>query len=322
VRAALRRAPRPLEERQARAHDEEVHPIWGARWEALQLGALPANLSGAVLHLGCAAGNLTEVLVERHQGKGRIVAIEESPALLDRARTRVRGRAEAPVFFRHHEQAERLPFAEESFDHVLAGPRVGDAPDLEALDAAIADLVRVTAPGGQVVLALPLAGTWDELLDLFAEVLRRTPGVGPAEAPAAPTLAEYRAHFPDGERLAEALRRAGLVDVQVETSRWQLLFRSGREFFYAPVIEQGPLPAWRAIAADQGDMLGIFISLKDAIDTYFAGQAFVVSVVAGCAVGRKPAAAVAEAPTADSSTTATTTTTTTTAPASPAGASE
>jgi ubiquinone/menaquinone biosynthesis C-methylase UbiE len=285
LREAMRRAPRPLEERQARAHDEEIHPAWGEKWEALQLDALGTPISGAILQVGCAAGTMTEVLVERHQGKGRIVAIEESAAMLERARTRVRGRSEAPVFFRNHDPAERLPFAEETFDRVLAGPALGEAPDL---DAAVADLVRVAAPGAQVVVALPLAGTWGELLDLFAEVLQRR--VAPAPEGTLGPLAEYRAHFPDGERLAGALERAGLIDVRIETARWELLFRSGREFFYAPVIERGPLPAWRAIAAEHGDMLEIFIALKEAIDIYFAGQAFAVSVVAGCAWGHKSAA--------------------------------
>jgi SAM-dependent methyltransferase len=283
LREAMRRAPRPLEERQARAHDEEIHPAWGEKWEKLQLDALGEPLGGAILQIGCAAGTMTEVLVERHQGKGRIVALDESPAMLERARTRVRGRPEAPVFFRSHDPAERLPFAEETFDRVVAGPSIGEALDL---DAAVADLVRVAAPGAQVVVTLPLAGTWDELLDLFAEVLQRR---APADLTGGP-LGVYRAHFPDGERLARALEKAGLIDVRIETARWELLFRSGREFFYAPVIEQGPLPAWRGIAAEHGDMLEIFIALKEAIDTYFAGRAFAVSVVAGCAWGHKSAA--------------------------------
>ena len=300
LREAMRRAPRPLEERQARAHDEEVHPLWGARWKALQLGVLPPVLGGAVLEIGCAAGALTASLVERHQGKGRIVAIDESPGMLERARAAVRGRPEAPVFFRNHDAHEKLPFAEETFDHVLAGPGLGEAPDL---GVALADLVRVTAAGGQVVVAVPLAGTWDELLDLYAEVLRqRRPKAGAADAAGAGELAlqEYRAHLPDGETLAQTLERAGLIDVQIETTRWQLLFRSGREFFYAPVIETGPLPAWRAIAAEQGDMLEIFVALKEAIDIYFAGQAFAVSVVGAVAHGRKPAAAASVAGTTSS----------------------
>lgn len=281
----MRRAPRPLEERQARAHDDEVQPLWGERFSALQLAALDPVIGGAVLEVGCAAGAMTAVLVERHQGKGRVVAIDESPAMLERARARVRSKGEAPVFFRAQDPSERLPFAEETFDHVLGGPVVATLPDL---GAAIADLTRVAAAGGRVIVAMPLAGTWDEPLDLFAEVLQR-PGQGEALQAAVVALQEYRAQMPTGEQLAQALEAAGLVDVTIETARWELLFRSGREFFYAPVIESGPLPDWRAIAGRGGDMLEIFVALKEAIDTYYAGQAFAVSVVAGCASGRKPA---------------------------------
>jgi ubiquinone/menaquinone biosynthesis C-methylase UbiE len=282
----MRRPPRPLEERQARAFDDEIHPLWGERFATLELGALPAKLGGAVLELGCNAGALTRELVARHEGKGRIVALDATPAMIERARTRVKGKGEAPVFFRPHDPAERLPFAEETFDLVLAGPALAAAPDLEA---AIADLARVTAKGGRLVVALPLAGTWQEVCDLFAEVLRR-PAAGPTPEYAEAALAEYRTSMPDGERLMAALETAGLTDVSLETTRWELLFKSGREFFYAPVIETGPLPIWRAIAAESGDMLSVFIMLKDAIDTYFRGRAFAVSVVAGCISGKRPAA--------------------------------
>jgi ubiquinone/menaquinone biosynthesis C-methylase UbiE len=283
LREAMRRAPRPLEERQARAHDEEIYPLWGERFAAMQEEVLPDSISGAVLELGCAAGALTATLIERHAGKGRIVAIDGSSAMLERARARVQGRQDAPVFFRSHSPAERLPFAEETFDLVLAGPDIGEAEDL---DRPLADLARVTAPGGQVIVALPGAGTWQELLDLFADVVQRGAADGPSDVALA--LQDYRAQLPDADELGRRMRSAGLVDVSVQTSRWQLLFRSGREFFYAPVIETGPLPAWRAIAALGGEMLQLFVALKEAIDTYYAGQTFAVTVVAVCATGRKP----------------------------------
>jgi len=203
-----------------------------------------------------------------------------------------------------------LPFAEETFDLVLSGPSLG-APPLTG--AALADLVRVANPGAQVLIATPLAGTWQEPLDLFDEVLRRQ---GRRVARAA--LDEHRARMPAGAALAQMMEEAGLQEVEIETTRWQLLFRSGREFFYAPLVEGGPLPDWRLIAEEIGpaiepvedptepdglpdgasaggpDAHAIFVAWKDAIDTYFAHQAFAVSVLAGRASGRKPAAKPAE----------------------------
>ncbi len=283
LREALRRAPRPLEERQARAYDEEIHPLWGERFANLQLAALEASIGGAVLEVGCGAGAVTAEIVARHRGDGRVVAVDAAPAMLERARARVGSDRQLPIFFRPHDPTERLPFAEETFDLVLGGPALETVADIPAT---IADLVRVTVPGGRVVVAMPLGGTWGELLDLFAEVLRRPGDLKLVEGETA--LADYRASMPDGPALVAACERAGLVDVELETTRWELLFRSGREFFYAPLIETGPLPVWRAIAAMGGDVLDIFVRVKDAIDTDYARRPFAVSVIAGRVVGYKP----------------------------------
>jgi hypothetical protein len=81
---------------------------------------------------------------------------------------------------------------------------------------------------------------------------------------------------------------AGLEAVQVAVSRWEVLFRSGRELFYAPLIEQGPLRMWKALAAGEAGtprersaaMQAVFLAVKEAVDTYAGGQGFAVSVVA------------------------------------------
>jgi hypothetical protein len=69
--------------------------------------------------------------------------------------------------------------------------------------------------------------------------------------------------------------------VAVETTHWELVFRTAREFFYAPVIEFGPLARWKTIAGKGPEMQDIFLAVKEGIDTYFSGRAFAVSVVAG-----------------------------------------
>ncbi len=68
-----------------------------------------------------------------------------------------------------------------------------------------------------------------------------------------------------------------------------MLFKSSREFFFAPVIEYGPLTAWKAIAGKGQKMQEIFWWIKEAIDAYFAGRAFEITVKAGCFRARRPA---------------------------------
>ena len=83
------------------------------------------------------------------------------------------------------------------------------------------------------------------------------------------------------------MEQAGLVEVTVETERFSLLFKSAREFFFAPVIEYGPLRTWKALAGKGQEMQDVFWSIKEAIDAYFGDVAFSVSVVAGCITGIK-----------------------------------
>ena len=100
------------------------------------------------------------------------------------------------------------------------------------------------APGATLMVTRALRDSFGEVLDLLDEVLLKL-----GDEPRRQRLRAHRNAQPDGPALAAAAERMGLTDVQVTVDRWELLFRSGRELFYAPVIEQGPLPAWKAIVA-------------------------------------------------------------------------
>ena len=86
------------------------------------------------------------------------------------------------------------------------------------------------------------------------------------------------------------MEAAGLANVTIETVRWELLFKSAREFFFAPIIELFPLPTWKAIAGGRGgEMQDVFFFVKEAIETYFSGLVFPVTMVVGLLQGDKRA---------------------------------
>ena len=129
---------------------------------------------------------------------------------------------------------------------------------------------------------MPLRGCWAEFVDVFRGVLRdnhKTDGVA--------ALDRYVASMPEGDAPATALEQAGFRDVEMVVERWELLFKSAREFFFAPVIELGPLPRWKSLVGRGDEMQDIFFFVKEAIDAYFAGGVFAVTVVAGCVKGIK-----------------------------------
>ena len=271
---------RKQQDRAARLYDEEIHPLFGQRFAEMVLAAAEIKPRSAVLEVGCAAGAITAQIAHKLDAESRVVAVDASAALLELARARVRDQEHVGrrVFFRTHPLGTKLPFAEETFETVLAN--VSDAPLPTAM---LSDYARVTKKGGQLVVASPLRGTWLEFLDIFREVL-----VQAGRNDALGALDAYVSSLPEADSVAEMLEDLGLHAVEIEIEHWELVFRSAREFFYAPVIEHGPLTQWKEIVGREV-LHETFLAIKDSIDTYFAGRAFAVSVFGGRFSARKPA---------------------------------
>lgn len=274
--------PRPMRARDwmARTFDDEVFPLVCQRFGDMLLRGMSFEGHSQILEIGCAAGAITHELVYRLDGDSRVVALDASSALLDRARGRLgQEHTGRRVFFRSHAPASPLPFAEETFDVVLANLSVWMPP---AYEAAVAELARVAKPDAPVVIAVPLRGTWMEFLDIYREVLTWR-----GQREALDALERYIAALPEPETFARLIENSGLNEVQVELEHWELVFKTAREFFYAPVIEMGPLPRWKEIAGRGEPMQDTFLAVKHAIDTYFSGHPFSVSVVGGRFGSRK-----------------------------------
>jgi SAM-dependent methyltransferase len=240
------------------------------------------------LELGCATGTLT-LEVARRLGRGaRVIALDESPALIALAlgRQAREGLGPGPELARVAFEvvgAHGAPWPVEPASCDLVYSNLGLAGSARP-EAALAELAACLGPGGTLVATLPVQGCWREFLDLYGDVLAEQ---GRREALAA--LRRHLDQFPRPAELATWVERAGLVAVTVRTARWELLFKSAREFFFAPVVELGPLPAWKQIAGGRGDdMQDVFFFVKEAIDTYFGPRPFVVTMEVACVKGRKP----------------------------------
>jgi ubiquinone/menaquinone biosynthesis C-methylase UbiE len=268
------------QEKLARIYEEDVYPLVGQKLADLLTHGLSLPADAHALQIGCGLGTTTTELLQHLGPESRLIAVETSQPFVERARANLPaeylGRR---VFFRAHDLATRLPFADAAFDCTLANVMLAEHPSPPAF---VAEAARVTKPGGTLRLSTLLTGTWREFVDVYSDVLVR---LGKDEISAA--LLEYTRTFPEPEALARELESAGFAKVEVETTHWELVFRTGREFFYAPVIERGPLGRWKAIAGKGPEMQDIFLAVKQAIDTYFGGSAFSVSLVAGVFSGVK-----------------------------------
>ena len=102
-----------------------------------------------VLDLGSGAGTDSLVAAQMVGPEGSVTGIDMTPEMLAKARA-----AAAEMGVRHVEfvesEAERLPFADESFDIVISNGVIDLIPDK---DAVFGELNRVLAPGGRIQIA-------------------------------------------------------------------------------------------------------------------------------------------------------------------------
>lgn len=96
-----------------------------------------------VVDLGCGAGLDARLMAERLGARGRVVAVDFSPAMLRRVRETAGGRA-TPLIG----DIERLPLRGGTADLVIANASLNLAVDKAA---ALAEAARILRPGGRLV---------------------------------------------------------------------------------------------------------------------------------------------------------------------------
>jgi ubiquinone/menaquinone biosynthesis C-methylase UbiE len=271
------------EEKLAKLYDAEILPVWSRQFGRLLLRDLALPPKAMVLDVACGTGYPALDILRKMDADGRIIAIDASPAMLDEARVKAGRLSGKRIFFRSEAATPRLTFADDVYDLVVCNASLHEVDDPET---AIREFARVAKAGGRVAVTTPLAGTFSEFHDLFTEVLSKLDRHDALER-----LEAYLAEAPPLEQVEAWFEDAGLVDIKSEYDTFTLLFKSSREFFFAPVIEYGPLARWKAIAGRGQQMQDVFWHAKTAIDAYFAGRPFAVTVHAGFVRGRKATAA-------------------------------
>jgi SAM-dependent methyltransferase len=129
------------------ALDEQASLPAIQRLRATAAELLRPRLGARLLDVGCGTGEVVRALAGLVGADGAVVGVEPSATMLDEARRRT-GATSLPVQF-HGGDIERLDFDDASFDGVTC-ERVFQ--HLATPDAAFAELVRVTRPGGRVVV--------------------------------------------------------------------------------------------------------------------------------------------------------------------------
>lgn len=173
--------------------------------------------------LEVAAGTGSLAIPAARRG-ARVLATDLSPRMVARLADRARAEGLVDVEARVMDGCG-LDLADGTFDVAASQNGVSLFPELTR---GLAEMVRVTKPGGRIMIVAfgPLERA--EFITFFLAAVRAVvPGFTglPADPPPLPF------QVADTEVLRQRLAEAGLTDVRVETTAWDMPFRSGAHFW-------------------------------------------------------------------------------------------
>jgi demethylmenaquinone methyltransferase/2-methoxy-6-polyprenyl-1,4-benzoquinol methylase len=183
-----------------------AHRLW--KRFALELTGLRPG--GRALDVAGGSGDLAAGLARQAGERGCVVLVDINSAMLQRGRDRLIERALVSQLHYVQADAERLPFAEASFDCVTIGFGLRNVTDK---CAALRSMHRVLRPGGQLLVlefsrpALPALGRLFEVYCLG--VLPTLGRIVAGDADSYRYLAESIQRHPDQDALLQMMTDAG-----------------------------------------------------------------------------------------------------------------
>ena len=253
-----------------------VVPRYLALFGELCLEMLLADETARILHVGCRTGYPDRHILERVDGAS-IVGLDASLPALELARNKAAVLGSTIEYRVAHELPTDLEA--DLYSHVMTLHPLASSEERLWLFRGMADLLYAQ---GQALVALPLRGSFQEILDLCAEYALKHDDI-----PLGDNIEDAINFWPTIESLSEELEGAGLDDVDVEIRQTELVFDSGRAFIEDPATRLLILPELRT-ALEIPDLTRPLEYLRDAIDKYWSETKFTLTVNVGCASARKP----------------------------------
>lgn len=230
---------------------------------------------GDVAHLGCRTGYPDALIAER-LGQGTLTGVDPSTAALELARTRASKIVSVKLEYRI---GDTFPTAlpAKSFTHTLS---LHPSPRPAKRHALLIEMARLLVPHGQALVALPLRGSFQEIVDLLREHAVKTDSPAMERALEKAVIAR-----PTVESFSEELEEAGFDHVEIELWPTVIDFQSGGDLFDDPIVRLLVIPELLALLPGQ-DLDARFEYVRAAIDQYWPEGGFELSVNIGCASAR------------------------------------
>lgn len=272
----------PLADGDVAAYDHDAVPHYVRFFDALAAGwMIPAEGGSRVASFACRTGSAHTQVADRLGSGDALVGVDPSEPALWAARLR-----DAPMgvsIAYEHASVAPTPLDEGAFTHAVSVHPLGSPAARRAL---FADMRRVLGPGGQAVVAMPLRGSFTDLIEMCREFALKHDK--PAVATAADKLASSRASL---ETLGEDLEAAGFVEVDVQVELLAIPFATGKEFARSAVAQL-------VVGPDLGDLLDVDPTLREravtyaieAVAKYWSASSFELSVNVGYASAWTPGA--------------------------------
>lgn len=234
--------------------------------------------SGAadVVHLGCRTGYPDELIASRLVS-GSIVGLDPSSPAIELARTKgsliQNVSTDYDVF-----TSFPTPLNDQSFTHGIC-LHPSNAPELRR--ALLAEMARLIVPQGQVLISLPMRGSFQEIVDLLREYALKFDAGNISKATESTAVAR-----PTVQALTDELLEAGFEDVEIDLHPFSLAFRSGRDLMEDPIMRLLVLPdIWETL--DVEDVEAPMHYVEEAINRYWSEETFELTVNVGCVSGRR-----------------------------------
>lgn len=253
-----------------------VVPRYLVQFGELLLENLIESEGAQVIHLGCRTGYPDRGLALKLPG-ATIYGVDSSPAALELARAKAATMREMRG---EYLQADAFPttFPDASFTHALA---IHPLFDPDSRTELLAEMKRLLAPGGQLLVAVPLRGSFAEIADLLRECALKNDDSALALA-----VDRALAKRPTVEALSAELEEAGFQYVDVSLRPLSIAFPNGRAFAEDPITRLMLVPEFR-VNLGLPDIAKPMDYVRDAVDKYWSEGGFEISVNVGCVTANR-----------------------------------
>jgi ubiquinone/menaquinone biosynthesis C-methylase UbiE len=217
-------------------HDLFIAPDWGERFAELIDEHVNLPKEGDALYMASGTGGHAIALQERAGDKVNLLCLDENEECVEIAKAKATTANEATRFERA--RLDQTALEENHFDLVIGNASLVPRDRVRSM---LSEMVRVAAPGSNVLLALPTASSFGEFFSIYWEALHNT-GLTELESDVEHLITELPT-VSEAEEMAEEL---GLEAVESWSRIEEFDYESGEQFINSPLVADFLMNDWLA----------------------------------------------------------------------------